>query len=134
MWRCPLLAQSGHLYGFIVGNKTRQFSCALLRPTYRSLASNHLSFAFIGLDRRRERFWFILLAVGKNLRGIRLQTVIIEDAAVCGRIVITAHPVLDELLPFWTKCKPLAAGDVIHVQVDLRRARYRECAPGYGNN
>ena len=49
------------------------------------------------LDRGGKCFGLVLLAVRQNLRRIVLQAVIIEYAAVRGRIVITAHP--DPLLP-----------------------------------
>src|SRR6516162_5830286 len=98
---------------------------ALSRPTDTSLSSNQLTSA--GLDRGRKRFGFILFAEGQNLGGILLQAIIIENAAVRGRIVITARPILHKLLCVWTESKPLAACDVIHVQIDLCRARQREC-------
>src|SRR5262245_6945541 len=79
-----------------------------------ALRSNYLARGV--LDRSRQCLRLVPLAIGLDLCKIPLQAVIVENAAVSGRVVVAAHPVLHELPPVRIKCKPLTAFDVGHVQ------------------
>ena len=123
----PLLAQSGHRLVHRKCLREGVKPARLLTGQFNHSTRN-------GFNRGWKRFGFILLAEGQNLRRILLQAVIVENAAIRGRVVITAHPVLHELLCVRRECKPLAASYVIHVQINLCRARYCSGGQGYGNN
>jgi hypothetical protein len=71
------------------------------------------------LDRGRKRSGPILLAVGRYLGRIPLEAVVVQDVAIGGCIVITAHPKTDEIPFFWTVSEISSASDLIHVHGDL---------------
>src|SRR5215813_10139885 len=49
-------------------------------------------------DRGWKRLRSVLLAVRQNLRGIPLQAVVVQNVAICRRVVISAHPISHEIL------------------------------------
>lgn len=71
------------------------------------------------LDRGRQRFGLVLLAVGRDLCGIALKAVVVQNVAIGGRIVITAHPKADKIPLLWTVSEPTATSDLIHIHADL---------------
>jgi len=71
------------------------------------------------LDRGRQRFGLVLLAVGRDLCGIVLKAVVVQDVAIGGRIVITAHPKADEIPVLRTVSEPAPASDLIHIYAEL---------------
>jgi hypothetical protein len=71
------------------------------------------------LDRGRQRFGLVLLAVGRDLCGIALKAVVVQDVAIGSRIVITTHPKADKIPLLWTVSEPTATSDLIHIHADL---------------
>ena len=67
------------------------------------------------LDRGRQRFGLVRLAVGRDLCGGFLETVVVQDLAIGGCIVVTAHPKADEIPVFWIVSEPASASDLIHI-------------------
>src|SRR6476661_2347722 len=90
--------------------------CAFGRFVGRRLASRPQTDV---LDRGRQRFGLVLLAVGRDLCGIALKAVVVQNVAIGGRIVITAHPKADKIPLLWTVSEPTAASDLIHIHADL---------------
>src|SRR5262245_46828111 len=76
-------------------------------------------------DCGRQRLGLVLLAVGRDLGGVLLEALVVQDAAVGGRIVITAHPKADEIPILRLVSKPAPAGDLIHINADLSHAQLR---------
>jgi hypothetical protein len=70
-------------------------------------------------DRGRQRLGLVFLAVGRDLCGIPLKAVVVQDFAICGRIVITAQPKADEISALWIVSEPAPASDLIHIHPDL---------------
>ena len=77
------------------------------------------------LNRSRQRFGLVFLAVGRDLCRIPLQPVVVQDVAIRRRIVVTAHPKADELPFLWTVSEPASASDLIHIDADLSCAWLR---------
>ena len=71
------------------------------------------------LDRGRQRFGLVLLAVGRDLCGIALKAVVVQNVAIGGRIVITAHPKANEIPDLRTVSEPATASDPIHIHIDF---------------
>src|SRR5215813_15317435 len=68
-------------------------------------------------DRGWKRVRSVLLAVRQNLRGIPLQAVVIQNIAVCRRVVISAHPISHEILALRAVSKPILASHLVHIHV-----------------
>src|SRR6266576_4263466 len=83
------------------------------------------------LDRGRQTLGLVALAVRRNLCRIFLQTVVVQDVAVGGGIVITAHPIADEFPILRTVSEPISASHIIHIDTDLSRTWQRT---GYQQN
>ena len=49
------------------------------------------------LDRGRQSVGLVVFTIRRNLCGVFLQAIVIQDVAVTGRVVITAHPKADEI-------------------------------------
>lgn len=75
------------------------------------------------LDRGRQRLRPVCPAVGRNLCGILLKAVVVQDVAIGNRIVIATHPKADEIPDRWTVSEIASASDLIHVYTDLSHAR-----------
>ena len=71
------------------------------------------------LYRGRQGLGLVRPAVGRNLCGILLKAVVVQDVAIGGRIVITAHPKADEIPLFWTISEPASTRDLIHIHSEL---------------
>jgi hypothetical protein len=72
-----------------------------------------------GMDCGRQHLGLVLVAVGRDLRGILLQGVVVQHVAVASGIVITTHPKADEISLVWTGSEPTTARDLIHIDADL---------------
>ena len=83
------------------------------------------------LDRGRQTLGLVALAVRRNPCRIFLHTVVVQDVAVGGGIVITAHPIADELSVLRTVSEPISASHIIHIDTDLSRTWQRT---GYQQN
>ena len=67
------------------------------------------------LNRGWQGVGLVVLAVRRNLCRIALQAVVVQDVAVGGGIVITAHPKADEIPVLRTVSEPISASDLIHI-------------------
>src|SRR5262249_7341113 len=74
------------------------------------------------LDRGRQRFGLVLPAICRDLCRIALKAIVIQNVAIGGRIVITAHPKADEIPLLRTISEPATTGDLIHIYSNLSRA------------
>jgi len=71
------------------------------------------------LDRGRERFGPMRFAIGQNLLRIFLQTVVIQNVAAPGCVVVAAHEKSDKILALGIISEPIPAGDFVHIEIDL---------------
>jgi hypothetical protein len=91
----------------------------LQRGRIRPKGPNDLAPNFV--DRFRQRVGLVRLAVGRDLCRIALQAVVVQDVAVGGSIVITAHPKADEFSVLRTVPEPISTSDLVHIHTDLSR-------------
>ena len=67
------------------------------------------------LDRGRQSVGLVVFAIRRNLCGVFLQAIVIQDVAVTGRVVIAAHPKADKVPIILAVSEPISASDPIHI-------------------
>ena len=86
----------------------------------------HLVACALGAPRQddtggRQRVGFVLLAKGRNLLGILLQAIVVQNIIVRCGAVIAAQEKSDEIPVRRAVSQPITASDLVHVQLDLSR-------------
>jgi hypothetical protein len=67
------------------------------------------------LDRGRQSVGLVVFTIRRNLCGVFLQAIVIQDVAVTGRVVIAAHPKADKVPIILAVSEPISASDPIHI-------------------
>jgi hypothetical protein len=67
------------------------------------------------LNRGRQIVGLVVFAIRRNLCGVLLQAIVVQDVTVTGRVVVAAHPIADKVPIILALPEPISASDPIHI-------------------